>query len=282
MSKSGLALSVVAVVVVLCFWLRGAESAHVQPRRITPQLLQFRAQSDGDAVALTWTPVEAERAILTIRDGGQEENVPLDAAWLRSGHARYQPISSAVGFRLTVSGDRTVSEGTAVEVLAQAKIEPLPALPAVQQPEPVPAAFTPPPAVEAARAAELPEPPALSGGAVSFGAGPALRQRELARPPQVQVKPTGSGKVSEPVLLHEARPVYPQLALAHHVEGAVGMKLLIDTAGRVSRAEVLDGPPVLRQAALDAVRQWRYRPASLDGEAVTMAVKVAVQFRANR
>ena len=82
------------------------------------------------------------------------------------------------------------------------------------------------------------------------------------------------------MLMYQIRPRYPEFAIQHHVQGSVHVKIAIDAGGRVQQAEVLDGSPVLRQAALDAVKRWVYKPALLDGKPVPFDLKATVNFSA--
>lgn len=68
-----------------------------------------------------------------------------------------------------------------------------------------------------------------------------------------------------PILISRVDPVYPPAARAKKIEGVVVLHTRIDKDGRVKKAEVLSGDPLLTQAALDAVRQWRYKPGTLNG-----------------
>lgn len=74
-------------------------------------------------------------------------------------------------------------------------------------------------------------------------------------------------------------PVYPSLARSARVEGVVILEAVIDRAGRVESARVLRSIPMLDQAALDAVRQWRFTPTLLNGVAVPIVMTVTVTFR---
>jgi TonB family protein len=87
------------------------------------------------------------------------------------------------------------------------------------------------------------------------------------------------GDVKTARLLSSAPPVYPQLARAQHIEGAVLVDALVDVTGRVSSMKVVSGPILLHQAAMDALRGWKYEPATLDGKPVAMHLTVKVQFR---
>jgi periplasmic protein TonB len=74
-------------------------------------------------------------------------------------------------------------------------------------------------------------------------------------------------------------PVYPPLARAAHVEGVVILETVIDASGNVTSARVLRGYPMLDQAALDAVQQWKFTPARLNDEAIPVVMTVTVQFK---
>lgn len=97
--------------------------------------------------------------------------------------------------------------------------------------------------------------------------------------PAVHV-PTG-GMVQQPRLNRATVPVYPQLAKSSRVSGDVIVDALIDAAGNVTTVKVISGPVLLRQAAMETVRQWKYEPARLDGQAVAMHLSVTVKFRLN-
>jgi protein TonB len=85
--------------------------------------------------------------------------------------------------------------------------------------------------------------------------------------------------VKSAVLVKSVPPVYPQMAKAEHVSGNVQLDALIDASGNVAQLKVLSGPTLLHRAALDAVKQWKYKPAMLDGQPTSMHLTVTVQFR---
>jgi protein TonB len=74
-------------------------------------------------------------------------------------------------------------------------------------------------------------------------------------------------------------PVYPLLAKNQHLEGDVRVDAVIDVNGRVTATQAVSGPALLQQAAVDALRQWKYRPATLNGEPVPMHLSVTIRFR---
>jgi TonB family protein len=87
--------------------------------------------------------------------------------------------------------------------------------------------------------------------------------------------------VSQGLLIKRVTPTYPKTALATHVEGAVLIEATINKDGSVTNTKVLSGVPVLAQAALDAVRQWRYKPYYLDGTPVDIQTQITVNFKAH-
>ena len=87
------------------------------------------------------------------------------------------------------------------------------------------------------------------------------------------------GDVKLAKLIFSVPPKYPTLAKSQHVSGNVLVDALIDASGHVTTMKVVSGPAVLHQAAMDALKQWRYVPASLDGNPVPMHLAVTIQFR---
>lgn len=101
-----------------------------------------------------------------------------------------------------------------------------------------------------------------------------------ALPKPAEAKPVvRGGVVTPPRLIRSVQPIYPPLAASNHTEGDVQVEAFIDQAGKVVSTKVISGPILLRRAAMDAVRQWRYSPALLDGKAISMQYKVIVSFR---
>jgi TonB family protein len=86
------------------------------------------------------------------------------------------------------------------------------------------------------------------------------------------------GDVKSARLLFSPPPTYPTLAKTQRIQGAVLVDALVDTSGRISSMKVVSGPPLLHQAAMDSLRQWKYQPATLDGKAVPMHLTVTIQF----
>jgi len=95
--------------------------------------------------------------------------------------------------------------------------------------------------------------------------------------PVIPALPAGS-RVHEAHLLKSVPPVYPALAKTNHVTGEVTLDALIDSTGKVTDVKVITGPTLLRQAAMDALRLWKYEPALLDGHPVSTHLAVTVKF----
>jgi protein TonB len=100
-------------------------------------------------------------------------------------------------------------------------------------------------------------------------------------------KPTQSrikvgGNVTAARILNRTTPVYPPLARQTRISGTVRLHAIIAKDGTVQQLEVLSGHPLLVQAALDAVRQWRYQPTLLNGEPVEVDTTVDVIFSLNQ
>ena len=98
-----------------------------------------------------------------------------------------------------------------------------------------------------------------------------------------KIEDKGPVELSESVvqaqLISRIEPRYPTLALETRTQGTVRLRAIISRDGRITALEVLSGHPLLVQAALDAVRQWRYRPTMLNGEPVEVETSITVYFR---
>ena len=87
------------------------------------------------------------------------------------------------------------------------------------------------------------------------------------------------GDVKQARLISSVPPVYPQLAKYQHLSGDVMIDALVDLHGNVATMKVVSGPAMLHQAAMDALRQWKYQPATLNGQAMPMHLMVTMQFK---
>ena len=100
-------------------------------------------------------------------------------------------------------------------------------------------------------------------------------------PAAAQVPVRVGGDIKEPRRIHDVKPVYPDIAQQAGVQGIVIIEAIIGTDGAVESARVLRPVPLLDQAALDAVTQWRYSPTLLNGQPVNVVMTVTVTFSLN-
>lgn len=107
----------------------------------------------------------------------------------------------------------------------------------------------------------------LSGVLASSAAKPSLARVRVSQ------------GVSQGLLIKQVQPKYPVNALATHTQGAVQIEATIDKEGRVINPKVLSGSSLLAPAALEAVRQWRYKPYYLDGDPVEIQTQITIKFK---
>ncbi|WP_263355839.1 energy transducer TonB [Acidicapsa ligni] len=110
-------------------------------------------------------------------------------------------------------------------------------------------------------------------------------QTNLLRPttqPTVRAAPTQKTRISEGVaqgqLLSKTAPNYPAIAKTVGVSGTVVLTATISKTGTIENLQVVSGSPLLRQAAIDAVQNWRYRPFLLSGQPVEVETTINVVF----
>lgn len=113
------------------------------------------------------------------------------------------------------------------------------------------------------------------------GAGLAVPPPPPPPPPPSQPVRLHAG-IDAPRRVKEVTPVYPALARSAGAQGVVIIEAIIDVNGDVVSAKILRSVPLLDAAAVDAVRQWKYTPARLNGEPVPVVVTVTVNFTLGR
>ena len=80
------------------------------------------------------------------------------------------------------------------------------------------------------------------------------------------------------MILHQVQPEYPRLASSARIGGVVKLKAVIGADGRIKNLTLMSGHPLLVDAAMDAVRQWTYRPTVLNGKPVEVDTEIDVTF----
>ena len=97
---------------------------------------------------------------------------------------------------------------------------------------------------------------------------------KAATPTRVRV----SAGVTEGLLIHKVQPTYPPLARSARIQGQVVLQAVIGKDGTIQGLHAVSGHPMLTPAAIDAVKQWRYKPYFLNGEPVEVDTQITVNF----
>jgi protein TonB len=90
---------------------------------------------------------------------------------------------------------------------------------------------------------------------------------------------TVSQGVSQGLLLKKIQPAYPPTALRMRIEGPVKLMATVGKSGSVSEVKVVSGDQLLTQSALDAVKQWKYKPYLLNGDPVEIQTEITINFK---
>jgi protein TonB len=98
-----------------------------------------------------------------------------------------------------------------------------------------------------------------------------------APPPPARVVRIG-GQIAQPRIIRKVEPAYPDLAIQSRITALVILEAEVDTRGYVKNVKVLRGHPLFDEAALTAVKQWRYQPLLLNGEPTGFILTVTVNF----
>jgi TonB family protein len=121
----------------------------------------------------------------------------------------------------------------------------------------------------------LPPQRTLSSGPVVLHIGPPPSATELSKHAIINV----SGDVMTGMLVYKTTPSYPLEARQAKVKGTVELEAVIGTDGLVKDLKVISGPDLLQQAALDAVKTWRYKPYLLSGVPIAAKTEISVKFK---
>ena len=110
----------------------------------------------------------------------------------------------------------------------------------------------------------------MIGGIIGSAAPPP----KVAAPQKLRV----SQGVTDGLKTHDVTPQYPQMARVAHIQGDVLLQATISKAGVIENLRAISGHPILVQAAIEAVKQWKYKPYILNGEPVEVETTIKVQF----
>jgi protein TonB len=122
-------------------------------------------------------------------------------------------------------------------------------------------------------------PGGVPGGAIGGVLGSVISSTptavpKVATPQRVRV----SQGVSQGLLIHQVKPSYPPLARQARIQGTVVLQAVIGKDGAIQGLKVVSGHPMLAPAALEAVKQWKYKPYYLNGEPVEVDTTINVNF----
>jgi protein TonB len=124
-------------------------------------------------------------------------------------------------------------------------------------------------------------PGGIPGGQMGGVMGSIIAAANAPVPKFVPVVPQRvriSQGVTKGLLIHKQEPTYPSLARAARVQGDVILNAIIDTNGQITNLQLVSGHPMLVPAAIEAVRQWRYKPYLLNGQPVEVETTITVIF----
>ena len=264
-------------------WLLRRPSSPVPVQSAAEAALTQAAATQPTAPAPNRTPQAQAQSGAPIQQPPAGANSLAGASTTSAAATNLQPIAPGLSAQPVKAG----SPATAAELAAYKKL-------AEPQPQPLVPAKKPgigqihlatpnvnrSAASQPAGDAEL--APTLNGGQGSLatdGLGGGLVAGSAKQPVAPAAPLPVGGDVKPARLISSVAPSYPALAKSQRVEGDVRIDALIDPTGRVSTMKVVSGPTLLHQAAMDALHQWKYQPATLDGKTVPMHLTVTIQFR---
>jgi TonB family protein len=131
------------------------------------------------------------------------------------------------------------------------------------------------PVIPVTPATKTPAPAPLQPPSSTSTTSPSLEPPTLPSPSRARYV---QSNIMEGNLLSAPRPEYPSLARANRISGKVTLQVTISTSGSVETLRATNGPRPLREAAIEAVRKWRYKPYSVDGRPIEVATTVYVDF----
>jgi protein TonB len=121
-------------------------------------------------------------------------------------------------------------------------------------------------------------PGGVPGGQMGGVIGGIISSTPMAVPKVAVQRVRVSQGVTAGLVIKRVNPTYPPLARTARVQGSVVLAAVIGKDGTIQNLHVLSGHPLLTQAALEAVKQWRYKPYILNGEPVEVDTQVTVNF----
>lgn len=121
-------------------------------------------------------------------------------------------------------------------------------------------------------------PGGIPGGSAGGVLGGIIGGAPGLAPPKPVERIRVGGNVQAASLIRQVTPVYPPIARTAHIQGTVVLHAIIAKDGTVKELEYISGPPLLMHAAMDAVREWRYKPTLLNTQPVEVETTISVIF----
>jgi periplasmic protein TonB len=207
-------------------------------------------QTEQGSVGTTAVPSSSKPSAGVLADGpGAKPSVPAKAA---SAADEITVVKAPAPDQTAASPVLMVHNGSS----AQAKAEP-----EVQESEQAPAATS------------------IATGASTSALSGIVNTTAINAPKGPEPTLRISQGVSQGLIIKKVQPVYPPQARQIRLEGKVELQAKISPSGSISSVKQLSGDPVLGRAAMDAVRQWKYKPYHLNGEPVEVETQVTVNFK---
>lgn len=124
----------------------------------------------------------------------------------------------------------------------------------------------------------------VAGALLIFSPGMVASQATAEQPhqqtaPNVPQRVRAGGQAMGAKLIHKVDPVYPGEAMMKHVKGTVHLRIVVDRDGTVIETNVVSGNALLTKSAIEAVRQWVYRPTTINHVPVQVQTDVDVTFK---
>ncbi len=108
----------------------------------------------------------------------------------------------------------------------------------------------------------------------------AFAQLTNAQPPTFRIIPVSEAALRKNVI-DQVLPLYPTLARAGYISGTVTVEITVDDRGYVSATKLIAGHPLLREAVITAIKNWRFNPTQIDAETVGVVGKLSFYFNEN-
>jgi periplasmic protein TonB len=115
-------------------------------------------------------------------------------------------------------------------------------------------------------------------GGLLAGAGPPKAPAPPAAFLVTNLPAHPDGQLEAPKLVYSPAPLYPAMARTLNLQGVVVVDALVGVTGNVTEMKVVSGPMLLRQAAMDALRNWKYQPARLNGQPIALHTNLNFSF----